>query len=65
MRRILVLLIAALAISTQTWAQDSGHAHHGGQTAKVGKYEVELVVKGNDITAYVLDEQTERSTHRP
>jgi nitrogen fixation protein FixH len=60
MTRTLLGLIAALAISSPALAQGSGHAHHGGQAVKIGKYEVELVVKGPEVTAYVLDEQEKK-----
>src|SRR5262245_46161671 len=60
MKRILVAMIAVLALGASVWAQGSGHAHNGGQAVKIGKYEVELVVKGSEVTAYVLDEQDKK-----
>ena len=56
MNRFVLAALASAAIATTAFADGSGHAHHGGQAVKIGQYEVELVVKGKDVTAYVLDQ---------
>ena len=40
-----------------TLAQAHGHGHQEGQTQKIGSYEGELVVKGADVSLYLLDQQ--------
>src|SRR5262245_29907324 len=41
-------------------AQHEGHSHQGGQEVKIGNYQVELVVKGNDATLFVNDAKDEK-----
>lgn len=62
-RGVLAILPAAALLALQPGtarAQGSGHGHshalHGGQAQKIGRYEAELVVRGADVTLYVLDE---------
>jgi nitrogen fixation protein FixH len=38
----------------------AGHPHQGGQTQIIGPYEVELVVKGSDVTLFILDDQDQK-----
>jgi hypothetical protein len=57
-RRRLATAAALLATSAPgpSWAQ-GGHGHaHTGQEQKIGRYEVELVVRGADATLLVRDE---------
>jgi nitrogen fixation protein FixH len=55
------LLVVALMLGpAAAWGQATGHSHQGGQEVRVGKYEVELVVKGADVTAYVLDDKEKK-----
>ena len=58
MRRRSVTAAALLAMSApgSSWAQ-GGHGHaHTGQEQKIGRYEVELVVRGAEATLLVRDE---------
>jgi hypothetical protein len=53
-----VILVALLTFGAHAlWAQGAVHPHHGGQAVRIGKYEVELIVIGADLTLYVLDEK--------
>jgi hypothetical protein len=54
--RVLVAGVLALT-SAIAWSQGEVHPHHGGQAVRVGKYEIELTVKGADMTLYILDEK--------
>lgn len=61
-RRIMVAAAAYMAIfaPSATWAQGAsgGHGHaHTGQEQKIGRYEVELVVRGTEATLLVRDER--------
>jgi nitrogen fixation protein FixH len=50
-------IVAVLAGPNMAYAQGGhDHASHGGQVQKIGPYEAELVVRGVDMTLYVLDE---------
>lgn len=61
-RRIMVAAAVSMAIFAPpaTWAQGAsggyGHAHTG-QEQKIGRYEVELVVRGTEATLLVRDER--------
>lgn len=60
-RFALAILPASVAFATcGAFAQGAGHGHshaqHGGQAQKIGRYEAELVVRGAEVTLYVLDE---------
>ena len=37
-----------------------GHPHQGGQTQMIGPYEAELVVKGSDVTLFILDDKDQK-----
>ena len=40
------------------WAQGTGHGHaHSGNEVRIGRYEVELVVRGTEATLLVRDER--------
>jgi hypothetical protein len=56
-RRAVITLFTACAAAfpAAARAQGHGHAHHGGQAQKIGRYEAELVVRGADMTLHVLD----------
>lgn len=49
-----LLLTTPLSLPGIAHAQ---HAHQGGQAQKIGAYEAELVVKGSDVTLFVLDDK--------
>ncbi len=52
-RRAVITLVTACAAALPAGAaraQGQGHAHHGGQAQKIGRYEAELVVRGADST---------------
>jgi len=52
MKRLMMMVAASvLAISVSAHADE---AMHGGQVKKIGTYEGELVVKGNDVHLYVI-----------
>ncbi len=38
----------------------AGHPHQGGQTQMIGPYEAELVVKGSDVTLFILDDKDQK-----
>jgi len=60
MRRTLAIAAALLLIGGgPAMAQHAGHAHasNGGVVQKIGKYEAELVVKGTELSLYLLDEK--------
>jgi len=46
-------------------AQDHDHSHQGGQEKKLGPYQVELVVKGSDVTLYIQDEKDRKIESAP
>jgi hypothetical protein len=57
-RRAAIILATACAAALPAAARAQGghgHAHHGGQAQKIGRYEAELVVRGADMTLHVLD----------
>ncbi len=56
------LMAAALAGLIGSTAQNArAHsASNGGQVQQIGPYEVELVVKGADVTLFVLDSQDKK-----
>ncbi|MFP5512365.1 MAG: hypothetical protein ACLGJC_04710 [Alphaproteobacteria bacterium] len=57
--RILFAAILAVApISAMAQDKSHGHSHtapHGGQIQNIGTYEAELVVKGTELTLYLVD----------
>lgn len=57
--RTVVALCLGLAPAF-AWAQGHGHSHHGGQEVKIGTYEVELVVKGSDVSLYINDAKDQK-----
>jgi nitrogen fixation protein FixH len=49
-----------ILVPAATWAQGAGGGHghaHTGQEQKIGRYEVELVVRGTEATLLVRDER--------
>lgn len=55
---VLGLFVAGLlALGPAIGPGHAQHAHQGGQAQKIGPYEVEIVVKGADVTAFILDEK--------
>lgn len=55
--------IVLVLFPTGGFAQTSGghgHPHQGGQTQMIGPYEVELVVKGSDVTVFILDDKEQK-----
>jgi hypothetical protein len=59
LKQLLVGLCLSL-LPGLAWAQDHGHSHQGGQEVKIGKYQVELVVKGSDMTLFVHDSKDQK-----
>ena len=41
------------------------HPHQGGQTQIIGPYEVELVVKGTEVTLFILDDKDQKVDAAP
>ena len=51
-------VLVSLSAAMPTWALAQAHSHaapNGGQIQKIGSYEGELVLKGSDVTLYVVD----------
>lgn len=67
--RIAYLALAAGFVGTApTWAVAQGHSHaapNGGQIQKIGAFEGELVVKGTDVTLYVVDSDEKKVDAAP
>lgn len=59
-RRVFLALALALILSpAAAMAEGKGHSHtapHGGQIQSIGTYEAELVIKGTELTLYLVDE---------
>jgi len=53
------VLIIFFLLPTGAFAQHN-HPHQGGQTQIIGPYEVELVVKGTELTLFVLDKKDQK-----
>ena len=51
-------MVPLLAWTAGARAQGGGHGHaHSGNEVKIGRHEVELVVRGNEATLLVRDER--------
>ncbi len=48
-------LVTAGLLAVGLGSASAQHAHQGGYAQKIGPYEVELVVKGSELTAFILD----------
>ena len=57
--RMRIAAVSLLACVTAQGASAHGAAN-GGQIQQIGPYEAELVVKGSDITLFVLDSQDKK-----
>ncbi|MCB4825514.1 hypothetical protein [Roseicella aerolata] len=52
------LAAAAILVPALAWAQGAGHGHvHSGNEVKIGRHEVELVVRGGQATLSIVDEK--------
>lgn len=52
------LAAAAVLAPALTWAQGAGHGHaHSGNEVKIGRHEVELVVRGGQATLSIVDDK--------
>lgn len=63
MLAIRAVLALALGAAPPAALGQSGHSHaapNGGQIQKIGAYEAELVVKGSDVTLYIVDEKEQK-----
>ena len=56
--RPVVLVFPIFLASVGALAQS--HGHHGGGTQKIGAYEGELVVKGREVTLFLMDENDKK-----
>ncbi|WP_149536663.1 hypothetical protein [Siccirubricoccus phaeus] len=57
-RTITGVTAAALLAPALAWAQGAGHGHaHSGNEVKIGRHEVELVVRGGQATLSIVDEK--------
>ena len=56
----ILLALSLFALSAAASAQDHGHSHQGGHEIKIGNYQVELVVKGSDVTLFVNDNKDQK-----
>lgn len=62
------LTLAGLIGATPTLALSQAHSHtapNGGQIQNIGAYEGELVVKGSEVTLYVVDEKEKKVDTAP
>lgn len=53
----------AVFLPATAWAQAHSHSHpapNGGQIQNIGTYEAELVVKGSDVTLFVVDDKEQK-----
>lgn len=58
-----VAVAAAFLLPHTALAEKDGHAHaapNGGQIRPIGKLEIELVVKGSDLSLYIVDEKEQK-----
>ena len=56
-RSVAVAALIGLAAPGPSWAQ-GGHGHaHTGQEQKIGRYELQLVVRGTEATLAIVDER--------
>lgn len=60
-----VIVCAGLMAPVAAFAQGAGHGHahaapNGGQIQNIGAYEAELVVKGSDLTLFVVDAKEQK-----
>ena len=58
--RMLLVLILCSAPGLVLAQAHSHAAPNGGQIQKIGTYEGELVVKGSDVTLYIVDEKEQK-----
>ncbi|MCO6416121.1 hypothetical protein JYK14_08070 [Siccirubricoccus sp. KC 17139] len=58
-RRMMMGAAAAAALAPAlAWAQGAGHGHaHSGNEVKIGRHEVELVVRGGQATLSIVDDK--------
>ena len=55
-----VLVLVPAGSFAQTHGHGPGHPHQGGQTQIIGPYEVELAVKGTEVTLFILDDKDQK-----
>ena len=63
MRLLQAALVSATLLITPGAAYAQAHSHaapNGGQIQNIGKYEAELVVKGNEVSLFVVDEKEQK-----
>ena len=57
----LLLAIGLACVPASAYAQAHSHAApNGGQIQKIGAYETELVVRGPEVTLYIVDEKEQK-----